>query len=136
MKKIYAGENAGYGLAYTAPRAGKIAVASIGYADGIPRSLSGRGHALVKGRKVPIIGRVCMDQLLLDVTDVDSVRPGDEAVFIGRSGSLEITAAEAAAEAGTIANELLCRLGSRLGRVVNLTLHSSGGNPLYDMLLH
>lgn len=79
--------------------------------------LSGKGHALVRGKKVPIVGRICMDQLLLDVTEAPEVCPGEEAVFIGRSGSGRIRAEEMAAEAGTITNEILSRLGARLVRV-------------------
>lgn len=116
VKELPAGEAAGYGLTYRADSARKIAIVSIGYADGLPRCLSNKGHALVKGRKVPIIGRICMDQLTLDVTDVPGVKTGDEAVFIGRSGKRTITAEETADTAGTITNEILSRLGGRLKR--------------------
>lgn len=117
IKELYEGEGAGYGLAWRPDSGRRIAVAAIGYADGLPRALSGEGHALVCGKKVPIAGRICMDQLLLDVTDVPEAVPGEEAVFIGKSGGQEITAEEVAAEAGTITNELLSRLGKRLGRI-------------------
>ena len=118
VKELPAGESAGYGLTYTADNTRRIAIVSAGYADGIPRSLSNCGEALVKGRKVPIIGRICMDQLTLDVTDVPEILPGDEAVFIGRSGKYRLTAEDMAEKAGTITNEILSRLGSRLHRVV------------------
>ncbi len=118
VKELKAGEGAGYGLAWHADSARRLAAVSIGYADGLPRALSNKGHALVKGKKVPIVGRVCMDQLLLDVTEVPEVCPGEEAVFIGRSGTYEIRAEEMAAEAGTITNEILSRLGERLVRVI------------------
>ena len=118
IKELPAGESAGYGLTYTADSTRRIAIVSAGYADGIPRSLSNCGEALVKGRKVPIIGRICMDQLTLDVTDVPEILPGDEAVFIGRSGKYRLTAEDMAEKAGTITNEILSRLGSRLHRVV------------------
>ena len=117
VKMLRAGESAGYGLTYTAPSDRKIAVVSAGYADGVPRNLSNCGHALVKGQKVPVVGRICMDQLTLDVTEVRNVFPGDEAVLIGRSGSREISAAEMAQAAGTISNEILSRLGSRPERI-------------------
>ena len=94
-----------------------IAVVSIGYADGIPRELSNKGYALVNGCWANVIGRVCMDQLLLDVTGIPEVHAGDEVVFIGRSGGKEIQACEMAGSAGTISNEILSRLGERLGRV-------------------
>ncbi len=118
IKTLESGEGAGYGLTYTAASRRKIAIVSIGYADGIPRSLSNRGAALLRGRKVPVIGRICMDQLTLDVTDVPYAVPGDEAVFIGRSGSLQLTAEDMAAQAGTISNEILSRLGERPDRII------------------
>lgn len=116
VKELHAGEPAGYGLAFTAKKEMKIGVVSIGYADGIPRELSNRGHALIRGRRVPVIGRVCMDQLLVDVSEVPEAETGDEAVFIGRSGGEEIKAEELAEEAGTIANEILSRIGPRVRR--------------------
>lgn len=118
IRELKQGEGAGYGLAWHADSPCRLAAVSIGYADGYPRALSNKGYALVQGRKAPIIGKICMDQLLLDVTDVPEAQPGEEAVFIGKSGALEIRAEEVAEEAGTIANELLSRLGSRLCRVV------------------
>lgn len=118
IKDLYEGEAAGYGLKFVADSNRKIAVLSIGYADGIPRSLScGHGKVLVNGREAPIIGRICMDQMLVDVTDIENVKSGDIAVIIGKSGRREITAYEIAEETGTITNELLSRLGSRLSRV-------------------
>ena len=114
VRELSAGERAGYGLAWQADGVRRLATVSIGYADGFPRALSGCGHALVNGRKVPVAGRICMDQLLLDVTEVPKIQPGDEVVFIGKSGDLEITAEDLAEDAGTIPNEILCRLGKRL----------------------
>ena len=117
IKDLFAGEGAGYGLEYVAEHDRKIAVVSIGYADGIPRSLScGHGKVLINGGEAPIIGRICMDQMIVDVTDVANVSSGDTAVIIGKSGDREITAYDLAKEAGTITNELLSRLGSRLVR--------------------
>lgn len=118
IRELPAGESAGYGLAYTAQNTRRIAIVSAGYADGIPRSLSNRGHALVNGKRVPIIGRICMDQLTLDVTDVPDARRGDEVVFIGRSGDSMIRAEEMAEDAGTITNEILSRMGKRIQRLV------------------
>ena len=118
IKELPAGESAGYGLTYTAESTRRIAIVSAGYADGIPRSLSNCGTALVRGRKVSIIGRICMDQLTLDVTDVPEILPDDEVVFIGSSGECRLTAEDMAEKTGTITNEILSRLGSRLHRVV------------------
>lgn len=116
VRELEEGEGAGYGLAWHADSRRRLAAVTLGYADGYPRALSNRGHALVRGRRVPVVGRVCMDQLLLDVTGMPDVRPGDEAVFIGRSGELSIRAEDVAAEAGTISNEILSALGKRLCR--------------------
>ncbi|WP_434311610.1 serine racemase VanT catalytic subunit [Hominifimenecus sp. rT4P-3] len=118
LKSLHAGESAGYGLAYTAKQETTLAVVSIGYADGIPRELSGKGSALIRGKTAPIVGRICMDQLLLDVSLIPKAVPGDEAVFIGTSGGKAITAAQVAEKAGTISNEILSRLGSRLPRTI------------------
>lgn len=118
VREMKEGEGAGYGLAWHADSSRKLAAVTIGYADGLPRSLSNKGHALVKGRKVPVIGRVCMDQLLLDVTEVPGIQTGDEVVFIGESGKERIRVEELAEESGSISNEILSRLGSRLRRVI------------------
>jgi len=114
---LHAGESAGYGCAFTAARETVLAVVGIGYADGWPRDMGeGRGCALLHGQRVPIVGRVCMDQLFLDATDTGACA-GDAATLIGADGGARITAAEAAAAAGTIPNELLCRLGARVNRM-------------------
>ena len=94
---------------------------SIGYADGVPRDAADRGvQVLVHGRRAPVVGRVCMDQLLVDVTDVPGVQAGDTVTLIGRDGGCEIRAEQLADWCGTITNELLSRLGARLG----LRIHS------------
>lgn len=117
VRELALGEGAGYGLQFTAQRPSRIAVLAIGYADGLPRSLScGAGGVLLHGKKAPIAGMVCMDQALVDVTDIPQASPGDTAVVIGKSGGEEIRAADLAAQAGTIPNEILSRLGQRLER--------------------
>lgn len=118
-KDLYAGESAGYGLQYIAERNTKIAVLTIGYADGLPRSLScGIGKVLVNNNEAPIIGRICMDQTLVDITDIPYVQQGDIAIIIGKSGEHEITAYDIAEQSSTITNEVLSRLGNRLDRVI------------------
>lgn len=118
VRTLYAGESAGYGLAFTAGQDMRIAVLSIGYADGLPRELScGRGYVLLHGNKAPIVGRICMDQTLIDISGIPQTQPGDIAVLIGASGGLEITAEQLAGQCNTITNELLSRLGERLGRI-------------------
>lgn len=119
VKEVFQGEGAGYALRFRAKRDTRLAVAAIGYGDGLPGALGcGAGSALVGGVRVPIAGRVCMDQVLLDVTDVPRVSPGDTAVFIGRDGGEEIAAVDLAEQAGTITNEILSRLGPRLERIL------------------
>ncbi len=114
---LAAGEGAGYGLAYRAAAPAVLAVLTVGYADGVPRALGGgAGTVLLHGRRAPIVGRVCMDQLFADVTGIPGVCPGDAATLIGRDGAEALTACEVAAAAGTISNELLSRLGPRLAR--------------------
>ena len=118
IKSLKTGESAGYGLQFTAPSDMKIAVLTIGYADGIPRALSsGKGYVLINGAKAPIIGRICMDQMSVDVTDIPDVSRNDVAVIIGKSKDAEISAVELAKEADTITNEILSRLGGRLNRI-------------------
>lgn len=119
IHQLTPGESAGYGMAYTADRPTAIAAITIGYADGLPRSLSaGKGSVLLHGQKVPIVGRICMDQLLADITSLPQVQPGDTATLIGNDGLQTISAAELADACGTITNELLSCLGSRLERVL------------------
>ena len=115
VRDLAPGEGAGYGLQFQADRNTKLAVLSIGYADGLPRALGGGiGTVLLHGRRAPIVGRICMDQTLVDVTDIPAVSPGDVAVLIGRSGTQELTACNLAEQTSTISNEILSRLGGRL----------------------
>ncbi len=119
VKTLSKGEGAGYGLTYNAKMDRKIAVLSIGYADGVPRNLSNCGYVLCNGKLAPIVGRICMDQMMVDVTDIPQIKAGDEAVLIGRSGKMEIRAEDLAQWAGTISNEIVSRLGERLERVAD-----------------
>ncbi len=125
VKGIRPGEGIGYGLtaAADAPRA--VAVVPAGYADGLDWRLGNRGVALVRGRRVPIVGRVSMDSLTVDVTGLD-VSPGDEVVFIGRQGDEVIDVREVAACIGSIPWELLCRLGARIERTIVRDTSSAG----------
>lgn len=117
VRIIQPGDHVGYGLAYTAGSEKKIAALSIGFADGLPRTFScGRGRVLIHGQEAPIVGRVCMDQTMVDVTCIDNVKCGDIAVVIGKSGALGITAYDLAEQSDTITNEILSRMGSRLDR--------------------
>jgi len=118
VRWIGAGESVSYGRTYTVERPTKIATVSIGYADGIPRQISGNGgNGLVRGQKVPIIGRVCMDMIILDVTGVEQVEAGDIATLIGKDNNEQIRAEDVAEAAGTITNDLLSGLSKRLPRI-------------------
>lgn len=118
INEVMLGEGIGYGREYQVDKNSRIAVLPIGYADGIPRNLSnGAASVLLHGFKVPIIGRICMDQLLIDVTDIPWVKIGDIAILVGKDGKNEIQAASLANNAGTISNELFSRIGRRVERL-------------------
>ena len=115
VRRLPPGEHAGYGCAFTAQRETDLAVLAIGYADGLPRDLSAYGaQVLLHGQAAPVVGRVCMDQMFVDVTGLARVRSGDVATLIGKDGSACIRAEDLAEQCGTITNELLSRLGPRL----------------------
>jgi len=119
VKTLLPDEPAGYGLSFKAPKNMKTAILAIGYADGVPRSISGSaGNVLINGEKAPVISLICMDQMMVDITNIENVKQGDIATVIGKSGDMEITACEIAEQTGTIANEILSRLGGRLEKYV------------------
>lgn len=120
VRDLKAGDCAGYGVDYHAPKDMRIATLTIGYADGLPRDLSnGTGSVLIHGHRAPIVGRICMDQTLVDISDIpEAISAGDIAVLIGTSGALQIRAEEVAGQSGSITNEVLSRLGVRLPRLV------------------
>jgi alanine racemase len=116
VKGMRAGEITGYGGRFTATRPTTIAIVPAGYADGLDLRLAGRGSVLIRGRRAPIVGSVCMDMLIADVTGMDA-SPGDEVVIIGRQGNDKIDAREMAAAIGSIPWEIVCRVGTRIERV-------------------
>ena len=116
VKTIPAGTCVGYGGTWTAERDSRIATIPVGYADGYLRSLSNKGSVLIRGAKYPVAGRVCMDQIMVDVTG-GQVEEGDEVVLIGKSGDLQITAEEISALAGSFNYEFVCGLGRRVPRI-------------------
>jgi alanine racemase len=116
VKGVHAGEGSGYGIKTTFSEPRTIAVIPAGYADGLDLRLAGRGFMLVRGRRAPIVGSVCMDMTMIDVTGTP-VAPGDEVVIVGDQGGESIGVREMAATIGTIPYELLCRVGSRIQRV-------------------
>jgi alanine racemase len=119
VKGMRPGEGTGYGLRTRATEPRSLAVVPAGYADGLDTRLAGRGAVLVRGRRVPIVGSVCMDMITIDVTAFTDtpVQTGDEVTIIGTQGDDRIDAREVAATIGTIPYEVLCRIGSRIERV-------------------
>ena len=118
LRPIEAGQSVSYGRTFIAPRPMRVATLSIGYADGVPRSISNRDAAvLIRGRRCPILGRVTMDLIMANVTDVPGVDVGEEVVLIGRQEGEQILATEMAERAGTIAWEIFTGIGSRVARV-------------------
>lgn len=116
VKDVYPGETLGYGRSYIIESLSRIATVTTGYADGLNRSLSGRGYVLIRGKKAPIVGRICMDQTLVDVSEIPEVKMGDVVVIIGESGSLSYTADDMASDLGTIGYEIVCNISKRVQR--------------------
>jgi alanine racemase len=116
VKGLRPGEITGYGARFTAGRPTTIAIVPAGYADGLDVRLAGRGSVLIRGQRVPIIGSVCMDMIMADVSGLD-VSPGDEVVIIGSQGTQRIDVREVASAIGTIPWEVVCRVGTRIERV-------------------
>ncbi|MFF2090570.1 serine racemase VanT catalytic subunit [Paenibacillus sp. NPDC058174] len=118
VKSVQAGESIGYGGDYFTQRDSLIATLSIGYADGVAREYAERGgYVLINGQQAKIVGKICMDQLMVDVTDIEGVCQGDTATLIGQDGEQVITAAGIADRLGTLTNEVLVSIGSRVERV-------------------
>ncbi len=116
VKEIPKGTLVSYGGLYEAPKTRKIATISAGYGDGYPRSLSGRGYVLIKGKKAPILGRICMDQFMVDVTGIP-VLPEEEVTLVGRDLDAEITVDELAELSGRFPYEFVCDIGKRVPRI-------------------
>ncbi len=105
-----------YGATYVTDHPCRIATVSIGYADGYPRSLSNKGWVLIHGRKAPIVGRVCMDQMMVDITDIPDVKIEDVVTLVGKDGSEQITAEEISEAAGSFNYEFVCDISKRVPR--------------------
>lgn len=117
LKDVPTGFSVGYGRKFTAARPSKIATISLGYADGLSRTYSGKGRVIVNGVYAPLAGNICMDQCMIDVTDVPDVRIGDEVIIMGSDGRLSISAEEIAEKTGTINYEIVCAFGQRLPKI-------------------
>ncbi|MBT6179114.1 MAG: alanine racemase [Deltaproteobacteria bacterium] len=116
IKEIAAGERVSYGGHFVAKRATKIAVLPVGYADGYRRSFEGKADVLIQGRRAPIVGSICMDLCMVDVTDFENITQQDEVVLMGSQGTECITTYDLAQWAGTIAYEITCGISDRVPR--------------------
>lgn len=133
VKTLLPGATVSYGRKFTAQHEMRVATVPVGYADGYPRLLSpGGAEVLIGGERCPILGRICMDQLMADVTALDQVRVGDTVTLIGRDGEEEITADELAEKEGTINYEVVCALSKRVPRVY---VKNGKVDSIYDALL-
>lgn len=117
LKQLPPGEGIGYGTTFHTTRPSRIATLPVGYADGYDRSLSNSGQVLVRGLRAPVVGRVSMDLVTIDLTDIPDAALGDEVVLLGRQGDEEISAEELARKTDTISYEVFCRISARVPRV-------------------
>ena len=134
--ELQPGTSIGYGRTYIVTHPIRPGLVPLGYADGVPRALSNGGKMLVRGRRAPIIGRVSMDQCVVDLSGVPDAREGDVVTALGADGAEELTLEEFARAADTIPHEALCRLGPRLPRIyrrggeVSRMMTFEGSDPL------
>ncbi len=117
IKTLYAGQSVSYNGIFTAKQDMKIATIPVGYGDGYPRSLSNKGYILVHGQKAPILGRICMDQFMVDITNIPKAQEGDKVTLIGKDGSVSLSAEAVGEISGRFNYELVCDLGKRIPRV-------------------
>lgn len=116
VKELHAGDKVSYGCTFTADRPMTVATIACGYGDGYHRAGTGRAEVIIHGKRCPVVGRICMDQMIADVTGLDSVEPGDEAVLLGVQGGASITAEDLAVWSGTISYEVLLAATERVHR--------------------
>ncbi|MCK5242435.1 alanine racemase [bacterium] len=118
LKTVPAGTGLSYGHTFITRRKSRIATLPVGYADGFSRLLSNQGHVLIRGKRCPVVGRVCMDMCLVDVTRLNQAAEGDEVVLIGRQGQVRISADDQADLLDTISYEITCVIGNRVPRII------------------
>jgi alanine racemase len=117
VQEFAPGDTLGYGRTFTATRKTKIGIIPFGYDDGLPWGLSGKGHVLVEGKRAPIVGRISMDQMQIDITDLPGIGVGAEVLLYGTHNGHTLRPELVAEQAGTIGHELLTRLGERVHRI-------------------
>lgn len=117
LKTLEPGREIGYGGTYTTTRPTRVATIPVGYADGYRRNLSGKFYVLIRGKKAPILGRICMDQMMVDVTEIPEAQQNDPVVLVGRSGEARITVEEIAAQGDSFNYEFVCGISRRVPRV-------------------
>lgn len=117
IKEIPSGAAVSYGGTFVADHPMRIATIPVGYGDGYPRSLSNKGSVLIHGRRAPIIGRVCMDQLMVSLEEIPEAQEGDHVTLLGRDGDVEITAEELGDLSGRFNYELVCEINPRVPRL-------------------
>ena len=128
VKTLPAGREISYGGTYVTTRETVVATVPVGYADGYRRSLSGKFHVLIRGRKAPILGRICMDQLMVDVTGIPDVTPGDRVTLVGTDGEESISMEEISAVADSFNYEFVCGISRRVPRI-----YTSGGKTIHSV---
>ena len=129
LKTLEPGREIGYGGTYTTTRPTRVATVPVGYADGYRRNLSGRFYVLIRGKKAPILGRICMDQMMVDVTEIHDAALNDTVVLVGKSGDLNISVEEIAAQGDSFNYEFVCGISRRVPRVYLL-----GGEVFHSVL--
>ena len=126
VKELSAGDTVSYGRTFRADKPMRVATVAVGYGDGYHRAISGKGAVLIGGKRAPILGRVCMDQLMADVTHIPGVKAGDQVVLLGEQGGERITAEELASWAGTISYEVLLAPTNRVPRCGSMKNEEKG----------
>ena len=127
IKDVEAGQLISYGGTYCAGKPMRVATIPVGYGDGYPRSLSNRGWVLIRGKKAPILGRICMDQFMVDVTDIPEAQEEDEVTLLGRDGEVSVGVEELSSLSGRFPYELVCCVGKRVPRTYIRRGKKAGG---------
>ena len=129
LKTLEPGREIGYGGTYTTTRPTRVATIPVGYADGYRRNLSGRFYVLIRGKRAPILGRICMDQMMVDVTEIPDAELNDTVVLVGRDGGDVITVEEIAAQSDSFNYEFVCGISRRVPRI-----YTQGGQVVHSVV--